>query len=103
MFNLLKKLFSKEKNNTKNETHTPNFGFEMSNNEATIWEGNISDVSFSHYGDNDKKQRISGIINRIYLHGKGDFFISIDTDIGRLDINENYICTLIQHKSSRYS
>ncbi|QWQ16167.1 hypothetical protein [Providencia rettgeri] len=102
MFNLLKKLFSKEKTNAKSNNTEVSFSFKMINGEAVIWEGNIPSISFSYYNDDDKKQRVSGDLRRVYLHSKGDFFVCIDTGSEYLSINENHIDTLFLYKSSRY-
>lgn len=102
MFKFLKNLFSKEKNSAK-INQTPSFhSFNMINNEATIWSGNISNISFSYYNENDKKQRVSGDLKRVYLHNKGDFFVCVDTGSEQLKINENHIDTLFLYKSARY-
>ncbi|MEX9952203.1 hypothetical protein [Providencia rettgeri] len=109
MFKFLKSIFSKEKANItstsdkKIDDTSRNHAFNMINNEATIWQGTLPNISFSYYNDDDKKQRVSGDLRRIYLHSKGDFFVCIDVDNVALNINENHIDTLFLYKSSRYN
>ncbi|CBJ80124.1 hypothetical protein XBJ1_0983 [Xenorhabdus bovienii SS-2004] len=75
----------------------------MVNDEATIWTGNINNISFSFLNDNEKKQRITGELNRIFLHKKGDFYLSIiDGDGINHIINEQYVETKFLVRSSRY-
>lgn len=101
MFNFIKKLFIKNETQKK-ETRKNNTSFSLINSEATIWEGNIDNLSFSFINDNDKKERVNGSLTRIYLHELGDFYLTIVADENTMNINEKFIETKLLYKSSRY-